>query len=278
MSTVFVKSADGGDVWEQFTPQLVADLHARGLRACAWQFVYGADPQAEASAAVASIAAGADCFVIDAETKYEGRYASAQRYLAALRVAIGPAYPLGFTSFPYVDYHPRLPYSVFLGPGGAQANLPQVYWKAIGGSVDAVSAKTVANNRIYGTPIAPLGQSYDAPTGRRPAPLPRAVGRLRRGRAVVVELAGDRRRGVGGAHRARAGAGRAVRSRLARARPGRDRRPGHLAAAAPRLGRSVGRARRQVHGGDEGGAAGLPDRARAGGRPARPTRRRGRRC
>jgi hypothetical protein len=99
VGTVFVKSADGGDVWEQFSPQLVADLHARGLRACAWQFVYGADPQAEASAAAASIAAGADCFVIDAETKYEGRYASAQRYLAALRGAIGPDYPLGFTSF-----------------------------------------------------------------------------------------------------------------------------------------------------------------------------------
>ena len=161
--TVFVKSADGGDVWEQFSPQLVAGLHARGLRACAWQFVYGADPQAEARAGAASVAAGADCFVIDAETKYEGRYAAAQRYLAALRGAIGPDYPLGFTSFPYVDYHPRMPYSVFLGPGGAQVNLPQVYWKAIGGSVDAVSAKTVANNRIYGTPIAPLGQSYDAP-------------------------------------------------------------------------------------------------------------------
>jgi hypothetical protein len=83
--------------------------------------------------------------------------------MAALRGAVGPAYPIGFTSFPYVDYHPRLPYSVFLGPGGAQANLPQVYWKAIGGSVDAVSAKTVAQNRIYATPIAPLGQSYDAP-------------------------------------------------------------------------------------------------------------------
>ena len=164
MSTVFVKSADGGTVWDQFSPQLVADLHARGLRACAWQFVYGADPVAEAGAAIASVAAGADCFVVDAETAYEGRYASAQRYMTALRAAVGPAYPLGFTSFPYVDYHPRLPYSVFLGPGGAQANMPQVYWKAIGASVDAVSAKTVANNRIYGTPIAPLGQSYDAPS------------------------------------------------------------------------------------------------------------------
>jgi hypothetical protein len=172
--TVFVKSADRGTVWPQFSPQLVADLHARGLRACAWQFVYGADPLGEALAAAASVAAGADCLVIDAETAYEGRYAAAQRYMAALRAAIGADYPLGFTSFPYVDYHPRLPYSVFLGPGGAQANLPQVYWKAIGGSVDAVSAKTVANNRIYGAPIAPLGQSYDAPP----------AGDLRRFRAI----------------------------------------------------------------------------------------------
>ena len=164
ISTVFVKSADRGTLWRQFSPQLVADLHARGLRVCAWQFVYGEDPLAEARAAVASIAAGADCFVIDAETAYEGRYAAAQRYMVALRAAVGPSYPVGFTSFPYVDYHPRLPYSVFLGPGGAQANMPQVYWKAIGGSVDAVSAKTVANNRIYGTPMAPLGQSYDAPS------------------------------------------------------------------------------------------------------------------
>jgi hypothetical protein len=163
MSTVFVKSADRGNLWEQFSPQLIADLHARGLRVCAWQFVYGADPVGEARAAIASIAAGADCFVVDAETAYEGRYAAAQHYMAALRAVVGPDYPVGFTSFPYVDYHPRLPYSVFLGPGGAQANLPQVYWKAIGGSVDAVSAKTVANNRIYGAPIAPLGQSYDAP-------------------------------------------------------------------------------------------------------------------
>ncbi len=42
--------------------------------------------------------------------------------------------------------------------------MPKVYWKAIGGSVDAVSAKTVANNRIYGTPMAPIGQTYDAPS------------------------------------------------------------------------------------------------------------------
>ena len=159
MQTVYVKSADAAGVWAQ----LVQDLHARGLRVCAWQFVYGTNPLGEAAAGAAAVNAGADCLVIDAETAYEGRYASAQRYIGALRLAIGPAFPVGLTSFPYVDYHPRLPYSVFLGPGGAQANLPQVYWKDIGGSVDAVSARTVAHNRIYQAPLAPLGQAYSAP-------------------------------------------------------------------------------------------------------------------
>lgn len=163
MKTVFVKSSDAATVWAQFTPQLVQDLHARGLRVCAWQFVYGTNPVGEAAAGAAAVTAGADCLIIDAETTYEGRYASAQRYIGALRLAIGPSFPVGLTSFPYVDYHPRLPYSVFLGPGGAQANLPQVYWKDIGGSVDAVSARTVAHNRIYQAPLAPLGQAYSAP-------------------------------------------------------------------------------------------------------------------
>ncbi len=163
MGTVYVKSSDGADVWAQFTPALVAALRARGMRVCAWQFVYGKDPLGEAAAGAGAVAKGADCLIIDAETAYEGRYAAAQRYLTALRGAIGAAYPLGLTTFPYVDYHPNFPYSVFLGPGGAQGNLPQVYWKDIGASVDAVSARTVAHNRIYATPLAPLGQAYDAP-------------------------------------------------------------------------------------------------------------------
>jgi hypothetical protein len=163
MTTVFVKSSDGADWWEQFSPSLILFLHTRGLRVCAWQFVYGDKPLDEARVGAQAVAAGADCLVIDAETHYEGRYVAAQQYMSALRAAIGPAYPVGLTSFPYVDYHPRFPYSVFLAPGGAQANLPQVYWKEIGGTVDAVSAKTVAHNRIYGVPMAPLGQAYNGP-------------------------------------------------------------------------------------------------------------------
>jgi Putative peptidoglycan binding domain len=164
ITTVFVKSSDGPtNAWPQFNPGLVAALHAQGLRACAWQYVYGADPAGEAALGANAVAAGADCLVIDAESAYEGRYAAAQRYMTALRAAVGPFYPIGLTSFPYVDYHPHLPYSVFLAPGAAQVNLPQVYWKDIGGTVDAVSARTWAHNRIYGVPVAPLGQTYQTP-------------------------------------------------------------------------------------------------------------------
>ena len=161
VTTVFIKSSDGSsNYWSQFSPQLVAELKAGGLKVCGWQYVYGSNPTGEAELGAKAVADGADCLVIDAEAEYEGHYAAAQTYLADLRAAIGPSYPLGLASFPYVSYHPSFPYSVFLGPGGAQYNAPQMYWKDIGQSVDTVYANTYIANRIYSRPLFPLGQTY----------------------------------------------------------------------------------------------------------------------
>jgi Putative peptidoglycan binding domain len=161
VSTLFIKSSDGSsNYWSQFSTQLVQELHANGLRACAWQYVYGTNPKGEAALGAQAAANGADCLVIDAEAEYEGHYAAAQTYITELRAKIGPSYPLALASFPYVSYHPSEPYSVFLGPGGAQFNAPQMYWKDIGVSVDTVYANTYIANRIYGRPIFPLGQTY----------------------------------------------------------------------------------------------------------------------
>jgi hypothetical protein len=160
VSTVFVKSSDAGSVWSQFSTALVRALHARGLRVCGWGYVYGTRPAAEALAARAAIRRGADCFVIDAEAEYEGRYVSASSYMTLLRRYAGARYPIGLAPFPYVDYHPAYPYSVFLGPGGAQFNLPQMYWKAIGTTVPAVYAHTYSYSSLYERPIYPLGQTY----------------------------------------------------------------------------------------------------------------------
>lgn len=162
VGTVYVKSGDGDDYWSQFSPGLVNALHRAGISVCAWQFVYGRRPVAEARIAAAAIERGADCFVIDAEADYEGRYAAADRYVRLLRAAAGEDYPISLASFPYVDYHPSFPYSVFFGPGGATYNQPQMYWKTIGTSVREVYEHTYLHNRIFKAPIYPLGQTYEA--------------------------------------------------------------------------------------------------------------------
>jgi hypothetical protein len=164
LSTVFIKSSDGGSFWSgQFSSAVVHALHRGGLKVCAWQYVYGSKPVAEADVGAEAVRHGANCLIIDAEAQYEGRYVAAQTYIQRLRNLVGRRYPLALASFPYVDYHPGLPYSVFLGPGGAQYNVPQMYWKDIGTSVSHVYAHTYAFNRIYRRRIYPLGQLYANP-------------------------------------------------------------------------------------------------------------------
>jgi peptidoglycan hydrolase-like protein with peptidoglycan-binding domain len=163
IGTVYVKAGDGGGVWSQFSGGLVQALHRGGLDVCAWQFVYGDHPAAEARVGAAAVEKGADCLVIDAEGDYEGKYAAADRYIRTLRARIGETFPLSLAAFPYVDYHPSFPYSVFLGPGGATCNQPQMYWKAIGTSVRAVYEHTYLYNRLWGRPIYPIGQTYESP-------------------------------------------------------------------------------------------------------------------
>ena len=183
VTTLYIKSSDGSsNYWSQFSPELVAQLHANGLKVCAWQYVYGTNPVGEAELGARAVASGADCLVIDAESEYEGHYGAAQTYIADLRAKVGAAYPLGLASFPYVYDHTSFPYSVFLGPNGAQFNAPQMYWKDIGNSVDTVYANTYISNRVYGRPIFPLGQTYSKPSTeelvrfREEAPLYGATG------------------------------------------------------------------------------------------------------
>jgi len=167
IETVYIKSSDGSTAWSQFTPALVAALHASGLRVCAWQFVYGVYPGAEARRGAEAVSEGADCLVVDAESTYEGRYAAADAFVDKLRRKIEGSFPTALTSFPFVDYHPGLPYSVFLGPGGLRFNLPQLYWHTIGVGVGEGYEHTFRYNRIYPSPIYPLGQTYDNPPIRQ---------------------------------------------------------------------------------------------------------------
>ena len=161
--TVMIKAGDGTTWWSQFNPETVRTLHAWGLHVCAWQFVYGTHPVQEAAIGARAVRTGADCLVIDAESQYQGLYVQAQAYMSALRAQIGARFPVALAGFPYIDYHPSFPYSVFLGPNGAQYNVPQMYWRDIGTSVTAVYSHTYAFNQLYQRPIFPLGQVFDSP-------------------------------------------------------------------------------------------------------------------
>ncbi|HZQ38107.1 MAG TPA: peptidoglycan-binding domain-containing protein [Dehalococcoidia bacterium] len=169
VSTLMIKSGDGTSYWSQFSRGLVSALHRSGFSVCAWQFVYGSNPVGEAKTAYEAIRNGADCLMIDAEGQYEGKYVQAQRYVNELRSVAGSSYPLALAGFPYVDFHPGFPYSVFLGPGAAQYNAPQMYWRDIGTSVSSVYSHTYAFNRMYGRAIFPLGEAIaDSPASPPP--------------------------------------------------------------------------------------------------------------
>jgi hypothetical protein len=176
IETVLIKSGDGTHYWSQFSSSMVRKLHSRGLNVCAWQFIYGRKAGKEARVGAAAVDRGADCLVLDVEGQYEGRYPQASTYMSMLRSMVGDDYPIGLASFPYVDYHPALPYSVFLGPGGAQFNIPQLYWKDIGTTVDTGYTHTWVWNRIYKRQIDPLGQVYNNPK----------AGQIKRFRALAM--------------------------------------------------------------------------------------------
>jgi hypothetical protein len=158
--TVLVKAADGTTPELQFTSTLVSGLRASGLTVCAWTFAYGADPAGEAAAAVLAVRAGAQCLVVDAEGSYDGRYGPAQTFVHALRSALGRAFPIALAGQAETLEHPQFPYSVFLGPGAFQVDMPQIYWHDLGLSVPGADRLAMSENALYGRPIVPVGQLY----------------------------------------------------------------------------------------------------------------------
>jgi len=163
LSFVVLKAAHGATRFGTYSAAFVTALHAQGLQVCAYQRVQTAGPTAQAKVLAAQVKLGADCAVIDAESELEGRYNAAKVYMKQLRAGLGSGFPIAFTSFPWIGYHPTMPYSVFLGPGGAQVNMPQIYWKDIGVSVGTAFANTYPANSVYGRPIRPIGQLYQNP-------------------------------------------------------------------------------------------------------------------
>jgi hypothetical protein len=162
--TLFVKAAEGSTLEPGYTPTLVSSLAGQGISVCAWTFVYGQHPAAEAAAAEAAVADGAKCLVVDAEEHYDGRYGAAQAFVRALRHKLGAGFPIGLAGEALIALHPKFPYSVFLGPGGFDVDMPQVYWRDFNMAPSAAFTAAIPANALYGRPIAPVGQLFDGVT------------------------------------------------------------------------------------------------------------------
>jgi hypothetical protein len=135
LSHVLVKAADGNHTYNvnsstnlDLVPPLVNALHARGIQAYIWHYVYGYDPLGEARIAIQRVQeCHADGYVIDAEAEYSqsGRDAAARQFMSALRASL-PNFPIALSSYRYPSYHPLLPWGAFLEK--CDYNMPQVYW------------------------------------------------------------------------------------------------------------------------------------------------------
>ena len=198
IETVYIKSSDGGRRLEPVHPRPGLLPALRGLRVCAWQFVYGNHPGAEARRGAQAVRKGADCLVIDAESSYEGRYAAADKYINKLRRRIGRELPDRARRLPLRRLPPRASRTrSSSGPAARSTTCPQVYWHTIGARSAGLQAHLHLQPRLR-RPIEPLGQTYDNPPIRQ-------IQRFRRWRSPtasrrqLVGLAGDEQAGVAGA-------------------------------------------------------------------------------
>jgi hypothetical protein len=158
--TLYVKAAEGSTLEAQFSAALVSEMRAAGATVCAWTFAYGQNPSAEAAAAVAAVHDGAQCLVVDAEGQYDKLYGAAQLFVRALRSQLGAGFPIGLAGEAEILRHPTFPYSVFLGPGGFNVFLPEIYWLPVGQIFGAPTAAEVTRFRALARAYRSPGLSF----------------------------------------------------------------------------------------------------------------------
>jgi hypothetical protein len=136
LSHVLIKIADGMDHYNvdkttgtDYVPPLVQALHAAGIQAWGWHYIYGGDPVGEAwNGGRRARTLGLDGYVIDAESEFKapGMDMAARRFAADLRGYLG-SIPAALSSFRFPSYHKEFPWSEFLQK--SDFNMPQVYWE-----------------------------------------------------------------------------------------------------------------------------------------------------
>lgn len=139
---------------------VVEALHARGIQAWGWHYVYGYSPVREAEVAAEQVdLTGVDGYIINAEVEYklEGMSAAARKYMDTLTTRVNK--PIGVTSFRFPSLHREFPWKEFLPR--VDFNMPQVYW--IGANNPGYQLRKAVRESLElapNLPIIPLGAAF----------------------------------------------------------------------------------------------------------------------
>jgi len=167
LTHVLIKLADGTYSYNinpngaDMVPSVVQALHARGIKAYGWHYIYGKDPVGEANKAIQRInQTQVDGYVIDVEKEFKepGKDQAAVKYMDRLRANF-PNLTLALSSYRFPSYHPQVPWKVFLER--CDLNMPQVYWVSAHNPAEqlARSVREFQNLTPY-RPIVPTGSAY----------------------------------------------------------------------------------------------------------------------
>ena len=169
-----VKAFDGGRWFDQGAPwrEIAAALKRSGSLAGAWGYCYGQDPAAEAQRAIETAQYGeADLLVLDAEDEFKGRPEAAEELCSRIRSALGPQYPLFYSSFAIARYHASFPFDVF--NRYCSGAVPQAYWNAFRWPLEEAISLTYedyANLGLKPQRVFPAGGLYQEGFIRYPEP------------------------------------------------------------------------------------------------------------
>jgi hypothetical protein len=146
-------------------PLLAGDLSgaqgpgpARGRLA----YIYGADWPGEARLAIETVQYGeADAYVLDVESELKNHPDIAESLAGRIREAVGPHYPLFYSTFAIARYHREFPFGAF--QRHCSGALPLVYWNAFRWPVEQALGWTYEDYVALGEPpgrVFPVGGLY----------------------------------------------------------------------------------------------------------------------
>lgn len=166
LTHVLIKIADGTSNYNynngtDLVPAVVSALHAKGIEAWGWQYVYGSAPSSEGRVGGSRAAAlGLDGFIVDAESQFEasGMSTAAETYMIQVRKYI-PTMPIALSTFRYPSYHNTFPFSIFFKY--CNISMPQVYWEEAHNPVDQLDKSYSEYMKLAPTlPYTPTGPTY----------------------------------------------------------------------------------------------------------------------